>query len=39
LGSKTFKQMLEWTGEKEIAGSWRSGGSQGYWWLKGSPRR
>jgi len=39
IGSKTFKQMLEWTGEKEIAGSWRSGGSQGYWWLKGSPRR
>ena len=37
LRGKTFEQMLEWTVEKQIAGSWRSGSAQGNWWLKGSP--
>ena len=35
---KTFRQMLEWTVEKEIQGSWRSGRFQGKWRLKGSPQ-
>jgi hypothetical protein len=34
---KTFEDMLKMTAEKEIAGSWRSGRSQGNWRLKGSP--
>ena len=35
---KTFRQMLEWTLEKDILGAWRSGRDQGRWRLKGSPR-
>ena len=34
---KSFRQMLEWTLEKDILGSWRSGRYQGSWRLKGSP--
>jgi hypothetical protein len=37
LRGKTFEEMLEWTAQKQIAGSWRSGGDQGNWWLKGPP--
>ncbi len=37
-GGKTLQQMLQRTAEKEIAGSWRSGRYQGYWWLEGSGR-
>ena len=33
---KTFRQMLEWTLEKDILGSWRSGRYQGRWRLKGA---
>lgn len=35
---KTFKQMLEWTLQKDILGSWRSGHDQGQWRLVGSRR-
>ena len=35
---KSFRQMLEWTLEKDILGSWRSGRYQGRWRLSG-PRR
>jgi len=35
--SKTLKQMLEWTLEKDILGSWHSGRDQGKWRLRGSP--
>jgi len=35
---KTFQQMLEWTLQKDILGSWQSGHSQGKWRLKGSPQ-
>ncbi len=38
LSGKTLEKMLEWTAEKEIPGSWRSGRYQGNWWLKGSPQ-
>lgn len=34
---KTFADMLKRTTEKQVAGSWRSGRYQGYWWLNGSP--
>jgi hypothetical protein len=34
--SKTFRQMLEWTLQKDILGSWRSGREQGRWRLAGS---
>jgi hypothetical protein len=37
LNGKTLEEMLEWTAEKQIAGSWRSGRYQGNWWLKGPP--
>jgi hypothetical protein len=37
LSGKTFRAMLERAVAKEIAGSWRSGGYQGNWWLEGSP--
>jgi len=37
LSGKTFKQMLEWTVEKDIIGSWRSGRYEGNWRLKGVP--
>jgi len=36
-GGKTFKEMLEWSLQKDILGSWRSGRYQGKWRLKGSP--
>lgn len=39
LSGKTFKEMLERTAEKEVAGAWRSGGYRGNWWLKSSPPR
>ena len=32
--AKTFADMLNATLDKEIAGLWRSGGSEGGWWLK-----
>jgi len=35
---KTLRQMLEWTLEKDILGSWRSGRYQGGWRLKGTPQ-
>ena len=35
---KTFRQMLEWTLEKDILGAWRSGRYSGRWRLKGTPR-
>jgi hypothetical protein len=35
---KSFRQMLEWTLERDILGSWRSGRYQGRWRLKGTPR-
>ncbi|MGD0125815.1 MAG: hypothetical protein ABSF46_10670 [Terriglobia bacterium] len=35
---KSFRQMLEWTLEKDILGAWRSGRYQGRWRLKGSRR-
>ncbi len=31
----TFEQMLEFTLQQELSGSWRSAGTEGYWWLKG----
>ena len=31
---KTLKQMLEWTLDKDIRGSWHSGHDQGQWRLK-----
>jgi hypothetical protein len=34
---RTLQDMLAWTIEREIGGSWRSGRYQGQWWLKGSP--
>ena len=34
---KTLKEMLAWTMEKDITGSWRSGHYEGNWRLKGSP--
>ena len=34
--SKTFRQMLEATLQKDILGSWRSGREQGRWRLAGS---
>jgi hypothetical protein len=34
--SKTFRQMLEWTLQKDVLGSWRSGREQGRWRLAGS---
>ena len=37
LRGKTFQDMLKWTAEKEVAGSWRSGRYQGNWWLN-APR-
>lgn len=37
--SKTLKEMLRMTLEKEIGGWWRSGAREGNWWLKGTPSR
>jgi hypothetical protein len=34
---KTLKEMLAWSMEKDITGSWRSGRYEGNWRLKGSP--
>ena len=31
----TLQSMLELTSKQEIAGTWRSGGVRGDWWLKG----
>jgi hypothetical protein len=39
FSGKTIQAMLERTAEKEIAGSWRTRGYQGNWWLKGSRRK
>jgi len=36
LSGRSFREMLEWTVEKDILGSWRSGRYQGRWRLKGS---
>jgi hypothetical protein len=38
FSGKTIEAMLERTAEREVAGSWRTRGYQGNWWLKGSPR-
>ena len=32
---QTFAALLKRTIEKEVAGSWQSGGYRGNWWLKG----
>jgi hypothetical protein len=34
FNGKTFEDMLKRTAEKQIGGSWRSGGAQGNWWLR-----
>jgi hypothetical protein len=39
FSGKTIQAMLERTAEKEVAGSWRTRGYRGNWWLKGSPSR
>jgi hypothetical protein len=39
FSGKTIQAMLERTAEREVAGSWRTRGYQGNWWLKGSPRK
>jgi hypothetical protein len=36
---KTLQEMLKRTFEKPVAGSWRSGRYQGFWWLSGSAPR
>jgi len=36
FSGKTMQAMLERTAEREVAGSWRTRGYQGNWWLKGS---
>jgi hypothetical protein len=38
FSGKTIQAMLERTAEREVAGSWRTRGYQGNWWLKGLPR-
>lgn len=35
LRGKTLEEMLKWTAERQIAGSWRSGRYRGNWWLRG----
>jgi hypothetical protein len=32
---QTFAALLRRTSEKEVAGSWQSGGNRGNWWLTG----
>ena len=32
---KTLEEMLKRTQEKQVAGGWKSGRYQGYWWLEG----
>jgi hypothetical protein len=39
FSGKTIHAMLERTAERVVAGSWRTRGYQGNWWLKGSPRK
>jgi hypothetical protein len=39
FSGKTIQAMLERTAEREVAGSWRTRGYQGNWWLKGSLRK
>jgi hypothetical protein len=39
FSGKTIQAMLERTAERDVAGSWRTRGYQGNWWLKGSPRK
>jgi hypothetical protein len=39
FSGKTIHAMLERTAEREVAGSWRTRGYQGNWWLKGSRRK
>jgi hypothetical protein len=39
FSGKTIQAMLERTTEREVAGSWRTRGYQGNWWLKGSRRK
>jgi hypothetical protein len=39
FSGKTIQAMLERTTERDVAGSWRTRGYQGNWWLKGSPRK
>jgi hypothetical protein len=39
FSGKTIQAMLKRTAEREVAGSWRTRGYQGNWWLKGSPRK
>lgn len=34
-GAGSFEDMLRATRGRRIAGTWRSGGSRGNWWLKG----
>jgi len=36
---KTFKEMLSLAMEKQIGGSWQSGGYSGHWWLEGSRKK
>ena len=35
FAGKTLEEMLKRTQEKQVAGGWKSGGYQGYWWLEG----
>ena len=35
VSGKTFEDMLKWTTEKQVSGSWRTGHIQGNWWLQG----
>jgi hypothetical protein len=37
FSGRTIQDMLARTAEREVAGSWRTRGYQGNWWLKGSP--
>jgi hypothetical protein len=39
FSGKTIHAMLERTAERDVAGSWRTRGYQGNWWLKGSRRK
>jgi hypothetical protein len=34
FNGKTLEDMLKWTAEKQVGGSWQSGGAQGNWWLQ-----
>jgi hypothetical protein len=39
LGPKSLQNMFERTLSKQVAGSWRSGHDQGYWWLNSTPSK